>query len=254
MISLAVVNELMKVTYSISTWLSSRQLLTVLTRPFFSIVVAFIAALGAPAMAADSYLKQWDNLVITGSITNSHYQYYFEPQIRFIDDTYVFNELFLLGALGYRVNSSLSFFVGPGWIITKNTDGSMSHEVRLWQQLNYLAISKATFNLNARTRFEQRKDTQYSTIAYRFRQRLWLRVPFKSHPSLSFSIFDEIFLNFNHPQWVSPHFFSQNRAFIGLGYQYSKALSIDTGYMNQFLNSTTSRDDHVLVVICSINN
>jgi hypothetical protein len=205
-------------------------------------------------MAATSYVKQWDAAVISGAIAKTNYQYYFEPQIRFIGDPYIFNQSLLLGGLGYQYSPSLILYAGPGWIINKSTNGDVTHEIRLWQQANLSLVNRATVTLNSRTRMEERMNTQYSSIAYRFRQRFWLRMPIRLSSKYSLSAFDEFFLDLNHPEWVSPYFFSQNRAFVGVGYQLSNNVLMDAGYLNQYLHANKNQVDHVLLVLFTINN
>ncbi len=215
-------------------------------------LTAMALTVSTAAMATDSYIKQWNTAVIIGSIPHSNFRYYLEPQLRFIADPYILNEAFFLGGLGYQVNHDLVIFAGAGWIFSKSPQGTDSNEMRIWQQVNWLAINHDNYNLISRTRMEERKNTNGSPYAYRFRQRLWLRIPLTRFPSFSFSCFDEIFLNLNHPSWVSPYFFAQNRAFIGIGHQLTKAVMVDAGYMNQYLHSNQNQLDHVILLTFSI--
>lgn len=204
------------------------------------------------ASAADSYVKQWNTAVIIGSIPHSKFRYYFEPQLRFIADPYVFNQSFLFGGLGYQMNEDLMVFAVAGWIFSKNTQGNTSNEIRIWQQANWRVTDTSSYNVNSRTRLEERKNTAFSQYAYRFRQRLWLRIPFHAVPQYSLSLFDEVFFDLNHPAWVSPYFFAENRAFIGIGHELTTQVMLDAGYMNQYLHSNQNRVDHVLLLTFSI--
>ncbi len=206
------------------------------------------------ANSMESYDKYWSVAIITGSIPNNpSLKYYLEPQLRLIDDRYVFNQLLLLGGLGYQINKDMTVFLGPGWIIYKLPQGRESQEIRLWEQLNWLLVNTPRLNINSRTRLEERKDISVPQIAIRFRERIWMRVPFKNWDKYSFSCFNEIFLNLNHLQWVAPYFFDQNRAFIGISKQLSKSTIIDAGYLNQYIHSVKNRLDHVLLLSFTVN-
>ena len=102
--------------------------------------------------------------------------------------------------------------------------------------------------LNSRTRLEERQRIDQSIVAFRLRERLWLRIPFKRWERYSFSSFDELFFNLNHPSWTSPYLFEQNRAFIGVAKQLSKSTILDIGYLNQFLHSTNNQTDNVILL------
>jgi Protein of unknown function (DUF2490) len=248
------VDEIMEDFLSRSTGFLMKRIVNTLIQSLASIATVLIMVSSSRVMAADSYLKQWDSAVFTGSIRKSNYQYYLETQIRFIDDPYLFNQSLLIGGLGYRFNSSLTIYACAGWIVDKLITGKLENEIRFVQQINSMIYEESSFSVSSRTRFEERKKTEYSEIAYRFRERLWLRIPYQYNPVFSFSFFDEIFLDLNHPQWVSPDFISQNRAFVGMGYQYSPHITIDVGYMNQLLISRRNQVDHVLLFLFSINH
>ena len=207
------------------------------------------------ANSTQSYNKAWAVATLIGSMpVNPAFKYYLEPQIRFIDDTYFFNQALQLGGLGYQINKNIMVFAGPGWIITKTPEGESTHETRFWQQINWLMLSNP--NLNSRTRLEQRKRTDVAPMAVRFRQRVWMRIPFKKWERYSFSINDELFFNLNHPSWVSPYLFEQNRAFVGISTQLTKAMIVDIGYLNQYNRSsrTTNYSDHVFLLSFSITS
>ncbi|BCA96228.1 hypothetical protein TUM19329_25890 [Legionella antarctica] len=220
---------------------------------FLKITLALFLFIGlSPAISAP-YNKGWVVSAVTGSLSDdSSFRYYLEPQLRLIDDTYFFNQLLLLGGLGYQFNNDMSLFIGPGWIVTKTPENATTHEERYWEQFNWRVVNKPYLNLISRTRFEQRKNVDESRIALRLRPRMWLRIPFKNNSKYSFSIFDELFFNLNHPQWVSPRLFEQNRAFIGIAAQLSNSILMDVGYLNQHLRSFTNQTDNVLLLSFTI--
>lgn len=209
------------------------------------------------ANSTSSYNKAWAVAAIIGSMpVNPAFKYYIEPQIRFIDDNYFFNQTLQLGGLGYQINKNIMVFAGPGWIITKTPEGESTHETRFWQQLNWLMVNSPNLNMNSRTRVEERKRTNTAPMAIRLRQRVWMRIPFKKWERHSFSVFDELFFNMNHPAWVSPYLFEQNRAFVGIATQLTKSMIADIGYLNQYLrpSRTNSFSDHVFLLSFSITS
>lgn len=220
------------------------------------IIVSFLLSWGVlSANAARTYSKDWVVANIIAPLAeNSSFKYYLEPQVRLIDTPYVFNQFLLLGGLGYQFNPDVMLFIGPGWITTKTPTNHTFTERRLWQQLNWRMLNNANLSLNSRTRLEERDRTGYAQVAFRLRERLWLRVPFKKWDDYSFSFYDEIFFNLNHPRWTSPYSMEQNRAFIGISKRLSKTTILDVGYLNQYMHSVTNHSDNVLVLSISMSS
>jgi hypothetical protein len=217
---------------------------------WIKISVSFFLCLGMhTAESTKSYNKDWAVANIIGPLSeNSSFKYYLEQQVRLIDTPYVFNQFLFLGGLGYQFNAKVMLFIGPGWILTKTPENNNHTEQRLWQQLNWQVLNDSILSLNSRSRLEERQRSDQSQTAFRLRERLWLRVPFKKWQSYSFSCFNELFFNINHPRWTSPYFFEQNRAFIGISKRLSKTAVLDVGYLNQFFHSTNNQADNVLLL------
>lgn len=204
---------------------------------------------------AKDYTKQWTTDIIIGSLPNSDkFKYYIESQLRLIDDPYVFNQAFLLTGLGYQFTPTLAAFMGPGFVLTKNTtEGVTYNEFRLWQQLNWAAANNASIRLDSRTRTEEKLRSNESQIALQLRQRLWMRIPLTPSKQYYFSSFDEVFFNINHPSWVSPRFFEQNRTFIGMAKQLSKSTLVDFGYLYQLQFGPPRKTSNVILLCISTN-
>jgi len=223
------------------------------TALFLTILCLFIGTQSANSTRA--YNKAWAVTTIIGSMPfNPAFKYYIEPQIRFIDDDYLFNQTLQFGGLGYQINKNVVIFTGAGWIITKTPEGDSTHETRFWQQLNWLMLINSSLNINSRTRLEERKLTDAAQMAVRFRQRIWMRVPFKKWERHSFSVNNEFFFNLNHPHWVSPYLLEQNRAFVGISTQLTKSMTADIGYLNQYArpSNTNTFSDHVFLLSFNI--
>lgn len=203
--------------------------------------------------SAETYNKDWTGATIIGSLPHSSsFKYYFEPQLRLIDTTSVFNQLLLLGGLGYQMNPDVLVVMGSGWIRTKTVRNFQTEETRIWEQLNWRMLNTPNWNINSRTRIEQRKHADFSAMSLRLRERIWIRVPFKKWEGYSFSCFDEIFFNLNHPEWTSPYLIEQNRLFVGISRKLSETIIMDAGYANQYIRSSTKFLDNVLLISFNI--
>ncbi len=222
----------------------------VCVRKFLSFTLAGCMSVFAMATnGMESHTKLWSVGTVIGLVSpDSQVKYYLEPQLRLIDDKYKFNQFLFLGGLGYQFNSDVMVFVGPGWVVSKNPQGKVFHEYRIWQQVMWRAYLSPNLVINSRTRLEERRNLDAPQLAYRLRERVWARIPLQHWSGHSLSMFDEMFFNLNHPQWVSPYLFEQNRAFVGVGTQMSKSTVIDVGYLNQYIHNRVNRLDHVLLL------
>lgn len=139
------------------------------------------------------------------------------------------------GGASYNYNKSAQFLIGTGSYTTYNNQNNFkdisSKEWRFWQQF-ILSNDFGRFKVEHRYRAEQRFFTHNNTYRNRFRYRLNAIVALNHSSVRPKSIFvnayDEIFLNNE-----APHF-ERNRFYIGGGYQFSKVVSLQAGYLNQY--------------------
>jgi hypothetical protein len=116
-------------------------------------------------------------------------------------------------------------------------------EHRPWQQISYMRRAKKLQTLQW-LRFEQRFNRKVAndelqegyTFNYRFRYMFTMMIPLKGdfiEPKTPFFILnDEIHINAG--KQITYNYFDQNRFFLGFGYQFTKHLNAQLGYMNLF--------------------
>ncbi|RSK51296.1 DUF2490 domain-containing protein [Hymenobacter rigui] len=142
---------------------------------------------------------------------------------------YATDNLLLTGGYAYSQNVAEDSYAG-----------ATGPEHRLYQQLQ-LRDAKNRVQLQQRYRLEQRwvqlRPGQDFTYLNRLRYQLRLTIPLLGRELTSgvpFAVVaDEIFLGFGHQS--NGRLFQQNRAYAGVGYQISKASSLEIGYLNQFV-------------------
>lgn len=176
----------------------------------------------------------WFNGLFIGSFSDQHekWKYYLQPRFVIIDDRYGLDEARVFYGAGYQITPHFTPFMGASYFVSVSTDGVYSHENSLWQQFLWDMYESESFQLNNRTRLEERKNTLYSQWSIRLREQFTLKIPLRN-TKYSFITFDELFFNLNHPFWVSNKLFSQNRYFVGIEKSLSKSASFDVGYINQ---------------------
>jgi long-subunit fatty acid transport protein len=192
-------------------------------------------------MAQDSNLGNW-LIYIGNKKLNEKWNIHNEVQYRNYDAIGDLEQLLLRTGLGYNLTeNNNNILLGYGYILSKNysddSDDKISvEEHRIFQQFT-TTQKVGKVGLSHRYRFEQRFVED--DFKMRFRYFLGVRIPLQYKEDqknpLYFSAYNEIFLN------TETSIFDRNRVYGGLGYEFSKVLRLELGYMNQFFE-TSGRD------------
>lgn len=189
----------------------------------------------------ESNLGNW--LIYVGNKSlNNGFNIHNEVQYRNHNTIGDLEQLLIRTGLGYNLTEDKhNLLLGYGYILSKNyineTDDKVSvEEHRIFQQFTTIQ-SIGKIGLSHRYRLEERFIE--SDFKMRFRYFLGLKIPLQNKEneinSFYLSAYNEIFLNNN------PSVFDRNRVYGGLGYQLSKVLKFELGYMNQIFENS-SRD------------
>ncbi len=145
-------------------------------------------------------------------------------------------QLLIRTGLNYHLKKSTILTAGYGFIASYDFESPMkaaeSTEHRVFQQL--IMINKVKrVKFEHRYRIEQRwVNSDYKN---RLRYRLMAFIPLNNKefvPGTFFiGLYDEVFMN------TKSTFFDRNRLYAALGYQVSKPLQVQLGYLRQTLNS-----------------
>jgi hypothetical protein len=145
----------------------------------------------------------------------------------------------------YHLPHHINFTAGYAYISHYPAAGlqTIRPEHRSWQQLSWTRRAKKLQMLQW-VRFEQRFNRKVANDAlvegynfnYRLRYLLSIFIPLKGDfieagtPFFAFN--NEIHINAG--KQITYNYFDQNRFFVGFGYQFSKTLNAQLGYMNLF--------------------
>jgi hypothetical protein len=201
--------------------------------------------------------QTWGTATAVGSLENvnpalKNFKYWAEFQGRFGDDTSRFSQAIIRPGIGYAINNTTSVWVGYALVPTAEPFSKTTfNERRFWQQL--LWNDKFSFgSVTSRSRLEERLAPRLGDdTAMRFRQMLKISVPLAAAPAYSIVASNEYFLNLNNNDWGPRKGFDQNRAFIGIGYNFNKEIKSEIGYMNQYINrplTSVNRNGHILSI------
>jgi len=209
------------------------------------VTLAILLALPTIVSAQDSNLGNW-LIYIGNKKLNSKWNIHNEVQYRNYNAIGDLEQLLLRTGVGYNVNDKNNVLLGYGYILSENYIGESEDKIainehRVFQQYTTKQdIGKVS--LSHRYRLEQRFVEE--DFKLRFRYFLSLKIPLKIKETgtspLYLSAYNEIFLN------SKSSIFDRNRVYGGLGYNISKNIKIEVGYMNQFFE-TNSRDQINLI-------
>lgn len=206
------------------------------------------------ASSLEQHTKIWTSAVFIGPLTNNKkVKYYLEPELRFIDDKYKFEETLLYAGMGYQTTPNLILFFGDAWSTSKKPTGKYVNENRLWQQASWVPVDNNFFKLSSRTRLEERKNLSEHEWAINLRERLALEIPLRNWKNHALVLSDEVFFDLNHPKWVGNNaLLSQNRGLIGISTKISKQTSFIIGYLNQYQFTNPPQMSHILYLSLNV--
>ncbi len=214
----------------------------------FLIVVILIIPI-KNGLAQIEVAKIWNTLTI--NINSNNYRFYLEPQLRVQDAPNPLDQFLNNIGVGYRVLPSLTVWVGTTSLIIGSLTANVPDrtEFRTWQQ-SVLAGKVNQYNLQLRSRLEERRRDNFSALNYRFRNRLTINRPF--YKSLNWVWYDEFFINLNRPIWITSNTIEQNRFLIGINQKASKTFTVGVGYLNQYIFTKPRIIGHVASLFAQI--
>lgn len=206
-----------------------------------------LAGSGMYAATADNQ-NLWLNYVGDHPFSGSPWGIHLEVQNRLSDWGEDWQQLLVRPGINYEITRNLSLSAGYGFVRTfPYGEMPVAHrfdEHRAWEQLLY---KQEAFGLKwtHRLRLEQRWIEELQKVGSRYQTENWrgeqraryslrTELPLTDDKRFYLPVWNEVFLNFG-PNITGNHF-DQNRAFIGLGYQMTKHMRLETGFMEQSLH------------------
>ena len=120
-------------------------------------------------------------------------------------------------------------------------------EHRIWQQYIYNHQPWKGATLSHRLRLEQRFIERQTDDLFSQRFRYFFRLiqPLqKQEGAFTKGVFaalqNELFFNIQNKDQLNGSLFDQNRAYLAIGYRFSKAFDVEAGYLNQTINGASN--------------
>ena len=198
--------------------------------------------------------RYWFALSTQGKLPLKDWGWMFDVNQRYRDEGAHADSFFIRTGISHQINPKTSIGLGFDHIVNHPAGKAASDENRLWQQIAYKFDPILGVNLSSRSRLEQRWREGGNDTAYRLRQMIKATVPLDINPKLSIITYDELFINLNETDWGVRRGNDQNRAFLGVNWAFTPSASIETGYLNQYVNTrNTDRLNHVLATTLRLN-
>lgn len=187
---------------------------------------------------------------------NDKWGMHFDLQLRTEDNWDGVRNLLVRPGITYYVNKNANATLGylftqtylPNNILVgapplKNT----LTEHRIWQQYIYNHKPWASATLSHRFRLEQRfiERQNDELFSQRFRYFFRLIQPLQHQDGaftegLFVALQNETFLNIQNKEKLNNSFFDQNRAYLAIGYRFSKKFDLEAGYLNQAIHGANN--------------
>jgi Protein of unknown function (DUF2490) len=224
----------------------------------------FLVHVGLQVNAQQQKFSGWTMYLHTIKITKN-FSSHLDIQLR-SDDNLKNAETFIFRpGINYHFRNksivTLGYGLVEGWRTISGDRGALA-EHRIWQQ--YVIPQKLNaLTINHRFRLEERfipraanqngeivkTETVYNT---KFRYFFRSVIPLKSEPVFNHGAFaaiqNEIFVNVTNAENVNNKFFDQNRLYGAVGWRFSKAFDLETGYLYQFVSGLNGSNvnNHVI--------
>ncbi|MDX1507860.1 MAG: DUF2490 domain-containing protein [Woeseiaceae bacterium] len=204
-----------------------------------SVSIAMCFSVSSPAAATEHDPGVWAIFstgdTITGDGTATRWQYAFDAQARYFDIGSGINQWLARPAIGYKLTDNVNAWVGYARLRARNAAGQTADENRYWQQVDWRAGQWRDGQVTMRVRLEQR-DVEVGDdvgVVLRFMARYVRPLTGGSNRSLVVGI--EPFVDLRDTDWGGDSGLGQNRIYVGLSQPVSDRLTLEYGYMNQYI-------------------
>lgn len=182
--------------------------------------------LSVTSQAADSKNGLWVGMFGKKAISDNYFLWS-ETQLRYDSTDSTTGQILFRGGLLRSLNENHEVGVLLGYIQTNQLK-----EYRPTLQHVYTGLKVASSAISTRSRLEFRDREDNSDLSMRFRFLLRSATPISVQ--VDFVVWDEPFINLTREGWTGDTTLERNRFFVGIRKKF-EALSIETGYLNQFV-------------------
>lgn len=210
------------------------------------VVLAMLAS--APLHAAEEDTQFWGAVIVNADVSKD-VVITMEGVARLTDGASRLGQSILRPSIGYRLGKNTIASLGYGYIPTDPVGPASSDEHRIWQQLAFTVVGNGSdLTVTGRSRLEQRWIEGRDDMGWRLRQQLRATAPLSGKTRAVG--WTEAFISMDDTSWGQRSGLDQWRNFVGVSVPMSKAVSIEPGYLNQWVvrRGSADRVNHVASV------
>lgn len=165
----------------------------------------------------------------------SRWRYWIDAQARYFDLGSGVNQWLIRPAVGYEFSENVKGWVGYARFRARNAAGDIADENRYWQQIDWTAGRWNGGHSSMRIRLEQRSISLGDDIGIVLRYMAKYVKPIGDGGRTRLIVAIEPFVDLRDTDWGGESGLGQNRVLIGIGQRCNDRLSIEVGYMNQYI-------------------
>jgi len=191
------------------------------------------------ARAAEDDSGAWAVFSASGGLTphaeDNPWRYWFDAQYRAFDIGSGISQVLIRPGIGLNLDQGVSVWAGYAFVNTRSRTGERVDEHRPWQQVSWTAFSSVRGTLGLRLRLEQRFLETGDDTGWVLRTQVRYAHRLDENGRWQAVGFIEPFLALNDTDWGGDRGLTQHRVFLGAAYRINTALSLEFGYMNQYI-------------------
>ena len=216
-------------------------------------VVVLCIAVPLTASATDNDPGIWTAFSTTDTFQadgkDSRWHYWVDAQARYFDVGSGINQWLIRPAVGYAINDNTKGWFGYARFRARNRSGDVADENRYWQQVDWTARNWTGSRLTLRARLEQRSVSVGDDVGVVFRLMAKYVRPIGEGGTSNLVLAFEPFFNLADTDWSGETGLRQNRVFVGFDRRLSEQVTLEAGYMNQYIwfEDSTDRSNHLAV-------
>jgi len=203
------------------------------------LVASICLGITATAIAAEDDIGVWTIISASDAFASdtgpSRWLYTVDAQARYFDVGSGANQYLLRPGIGYSISDTMSVWAGYARLRARGKTGNVVDENRYWQQLAWTAGHWAGGKITMRTRVEQRSVSAGDDVRLVLRFQTKYVRKFGGNGATNLIIGIEPFVDLNDSDWGGDSGLGQNRTYLGFGRRLSDKVSVEAGYMNQFI-------------------
>ncbi len=186
-----------------------------------------------PAQAAEEDIGAWNAINATTDL-NARLSLTMDAQLRWSNDVSRLGQFLLRPSIGLKVGKNTTLSLGYAYFHTDPVGPAVFDEHRVWQQAAFrLAGDGKGVTLTARSRLEQRWVEGSAGMGLRMRQQLRVTAPLST--KVRAVAWSEPFIALNDTGWGQRSGLDRWRNFAGVTVPLSKSVSIEPGYLSQWI-------------------